>query len=53
MREIFDIIKAINAEEKGAVLLVEQNVGLALSVASYGYVLETGRVAMESTAEHS
>jgi branched-chain amino acid transport system ATP-binding protein len=51
VREIFDIVKAINAEEKVAVLVVEQNVGLALSVASYGYVLETGTVAMENTAD--
>ena len=51
VREIFDIVKTINVEEKVAVLVVEQNVGLALSVASYGYVLETGSVALENKAE--
>ena len=51
VREIFDIVKTINAEEKMAVLVVEQNVSLALSVASYGYVLETGSVALEDKAE--
>ncbi|HET8944089.1 MAG TPA: ABC transporter ATP-binding protein [Dehalococcoidia bacterium] len=50
VREIFDIVKTINAEEKMAVLVVEQNVSLALSVASYGYVLETGSVALENNA---
>ena len=51
VREIFDIVKSINAEEKVAVLVVEQNVSLALSVSSYGYVLETGSVALENKAE--
>lgn len=51
VREIFDIVKTINVEEKVAVLVVEQNVSLALSVASYGYVLETGSVALEDRAE--
>lgn len=51
VREIFDIVKAINVEEKVAVLVVEQNVSLALSVSSYGYVLETGSVALEDKAE--
>ncbi len=51
VREIFEIVKTINAEEKVAVLVVEQNVSLALSVASYGYVLETGSVALENDAE--
>jgi branched-chain amino acid transport system ATP-binding protein len=51
VQEIFEIVKTINAEEKMAVLVVEQNVSLALSVAKYGYVLETGSVALENDAE--
>lgn len=51
VREIFDIVRTINTEEKVAVLVVEQNVSLALSVATYGYVLETGSVALEGKAE--
>jgi branched-chain amino acid transport system ATP-binding protein len=33
-----------------SILLVEQNVGLALDVASRGYVLESGRITLEGTA---
>ncbi len=48
---IFDIIKKINQEQKTSVLLVEQNARAALSVASYGYVIENGRVVLDGTAE--
>lgn len=51
VREIFGIIKTINEEEKLTILLVEQDAGLALSIADYGYVLESGTVALEDTAE--
>lgn len=46
VREIFEIIKRINAEGK-TVLLVEQNAYAALSVAHYAYILEVGRVVLE------
>lgn len=50
VRSIFATIRAIN--EKGVtVLLVEQNARAALKLASRGYVLEVGRVAMENTAD--
>ena len=51
VREIFGIIKTINEEEKLTILLVEQDAGLALSIADYGYVLESGTVVLEDTAE--
>jgi len=51
VKEIFDEIARINREEKTTILLVEQNVGLALSIAQYGYVLETGSIVLEATAE--
>jgi branched-chain amino acid transport system ATP-binding protein len=48
-RAIYGVIQQINAEGV-TVLLVEQNVNLALDVASYGYVIETGRIAVEDEA---
>ena len=44
--EIFRVIRQINAEEKMSILLVEQNARVALSVADYAYVLETGRIVL-------
>jgi branched-chain amino acid transport system ATP-binding protein len=44
VREIFRIVRAINQEERASVLLVEQNAALALDLADYAYLLETGRV---------
>jgi branched-chain amino acid transport system ATP-binding protein len=51
VKEIYDIIRGINAEQKMALLLVEQNARAALGIADYGYVLENGRVAMGGAAE--
>ena len=50
VREIFDIVKRINLEEKTSILLVEQNVRAALSIADYGYVLENGRIVLDGAA---
>jgi len=50
VKEIFEIIKKINVEEKSSILLVEQNVHAALSIADYGYVLENGRIVLDGTA---
>ena len=44
VEKIFEIIEQINREEGTTILLVEQNTRVALSVASYGYVLETGKI---------
>jgi branched-chain amino acid transport system ATP-binding protein len=48
--EIYRIIKKIN-EEGTAILLVEQNAHRALSVATYGYVLENGRIVLSDTTK--
>jgi len=48
--EIFRILRRINEEEKVSILLVEQNAALALDLADYAYVLETGRVVMADKA---
>jgi len=47
IREIFEIVMELNRQEGIPILLVEQNAKLALSVAQYAYVLETGRVVMD------
>ncbi len=47
--EIFNIIRRINSEG-AAILLVEQNAHMALSIAERGYVLETGSVALSGPA---
>jgi len=51
VEEIYDIIKRFNTESKTSVLLVEQNVRIALSIADSGYVMENGRVVLDGTAE--
>ncbi len=50
VKAIFDTIRAIN-EQGVTVLLVEQNARAALRLADYGYVLETGTVALEGPAD--
>ncbi len=50
VQEVAKIIREIN--KKGVpVILVEQNAELALNLASYGYVLETGRITIEGKAK--
>jgi branched-chain amino acid transport system ATP-binding protein len=51
VKEIFAIIRRINAEQGVSILLVEQNARMALETAHYGYVLEVGRVVMDDTCE--
>ncbi len=49
--EIFRILRRINEEEKVSILLVEQSVALALDLADYAYVLETGHVVMADKSD--
>jgi branched-chain amino acid transport system ATP-binding protein len=48
-KDIFDIVLRINRERGVTILLVEQNAHMALKIADYGFVLETGRIVMEDT----
>ena len=48
VREIFDIIRTVNQQDI-TVLLNEQNANMALKVADYAYVLETGNLTMSGT----
>ena len=49
--KIFEIISQINRQQNVAILLVEQNANVALSIAHYGYILENGRVVMEGLSK--
>jgi branched-chain amino acid transport system ATP-binding protein len=51
VKEIFAIIRRINAEEGVGMLLVEQNARMALETAQFGYVLEVGRIVMADTCD--
>ena len=51
VQEIFRVIKQINMEDSLPILLVEQNARLALEVADYAYVMETGRIVLDGPAE--
>ena len=48
--KIFRIMRRINAEEKVAILLVEQNARLALDLADRAFLLQTGSVVLSGTA---
>jgi branched-chain amino acid transport system ATP-binding protein len=51
VEEIFEIVGNLNANERVSFLLAEQNTRMALSYASYGYVLENGRVVLDGEAK--
>ncbi len=48
--EIFQVIRQIHEEEGVTILLVEQNARKALNIANYGYILETGKIALHQEA---
>jgi branched-chain amino acid transport system ATP-binding protein len=50
VKEVFRVIKAINATKGTTILLVEQNANMALKIANRGYVLENGRIVLEGSA---
>ena len=50
VEEIFEIVRTLNAKEGVSFLLAEQNTNIALRYATYGYILETGRVVMDGAA---
>ncbi len=50
VEEIFEIVKRLNTDEGVTFLLAEQNTTMALRYATYGYILENGRVVMDGDA---
>ena len=51
VEDIFTIIARINAERGTSMLLVEQNAIVALAVAHQGYIMESGRIVIDGSAE--
>ena len=50
VREVFEVLERIRAEEGTGMLLVEQNAALALELADAAYVLEAGRTVLSGPA---
>jgi branched-chain amino acid transport system ATP-binding protein len=50
VREIFDIMRSINANDKVSILLVEQNAAMALDLADRAYLIETGNMVLSGTS---
>ncbi len=48
--EVFEILRQINRTDRVSVLLVEQNAALALKLAEWAYLIETGRIVMAGSA---
>lgn len=46
-KEIFRILVRIHQEEGASLLLVEQNARIALSISTYGYVMENGKIVLD------
>ena len=51
VEQIFEIVRDVNSKEGVSFLLAEQNTNVALRYATYGYILETGRVVMDGEAK--
>jgi branched-chain amino acid transport system ATP-binding protein len=51
VEQIFEIVKTINDKEGVSFLLAEQNTNMALKYATYGYIMETGRIVMDGEAK--
>jgi branched-chain amino acid transport system ATP-binding protein len=49
VEQVFDIIRTINRQGT-TIFMVEQNASMALSIADYGYVLQTGEVVLSGAA---
>jgi branched-chain amino acid transport system ATP-binding protein len=50
-REIFSLVKKINAEKRISIMLVEQNAHMALDCSHRAYVIDTGHIVMEGDSE--
>jgi branched-chain amino acid transport system ATP-binding protein len=51
VQEIFRVLKEVNQREKITMLLVEQNVRVALEIAQHGYIMENGRIVLDGPSQ--
>ncbi|MBL8588834.1 MAG: ABC transporter ATP-binding protein [Methylobacteriaceae bacterium] len=51
VEEIFEIVRDLNAKENVSFLLAEQNTNIALRYATYGYIMENGRIVLDGEAK--
>jgi len=51
VEELFAILRQVNRDTGVAMLIVEQNAALALELADHAYLLETGRIVMDGSAD--
>ena len=51
VEEIFEIVMRLNRDEGVSFLVAEQNTNMALKYATYGYIMETGRIVMDGEAK--
>ena len=49
VKQIFEVIREINEEQRVTVFLVEQNAYHALRLAHRGYVMQTGRITLQGS----
>jgi branched-chain amino acid transport system ATP-binding protein len=50
VKELFGILRDVNAKERVSMLLVEQNASMALDLADHAYLIETGRIVLSGAA---
>jgi branched-chain amino acid transport system ATP-binding protein len=51
VQEVFSIVRKLNTELGITMLLVEQNANMALGVADYGYIMESGKIVLDGTRD--
>jgi branched-chain amino acid transport system ATP-binding protein len=51
VEEIFEIVRSLNSEQGVSFLIAEQNTNMALRYATYGYIMESGRIVMDGEAK--
>jgi branched-chain amino acid transport system ATP-binding protein len=51
VKEVFGIIQKLNQDLGITMLLVEQNANMALGVAHYGYIMESGKIVLDGSRE--